>query len=694
MSPLELLQLVGYATGAVLTLWMGVLLRRWRRGLGNLERVLFALAIAIGLWHASNLIITIHTLLGFELNQLAFIRRAADTIAVISIVFSYSLLLHAHLYLWALARERVLTTIEKVRIFLSYIPPLFLIVSIPHLWSGPYRPMLVKLAEIQLFIKPSINYVQAFLAWTVYVLVLIAVTDLSIAWVARAKQEKGFMQTLAASFLVIAAILFTMLMTNATGETRLGVYLQTFANLGSLLPTALLAYSIYRRRYLELVIKESLVVATFASVVLILYLYGIRTVGEMLTARLGLREGVIESFLILGLVLFSAPLRRWIEKRFYKIFEREAALYREVVARISADSVQHKRLPDLLHFIEEKTVQSLGLRRVLLLVDDGDIQNGFEKNFVENILNQSSEQEWTPIEDEESLRQYKFDLAFPLRRENRVVGLMLIDAPREALTRDVRAVLEVLAGQVAIAIDECRLVEENVQLERKLAQGERLAALGQMAATVAHEIKNPLSAIKSIAQVMREDENVKRDYERDLSLIIGETDRLNRSLSQLLSFARRAPETSGESHVGELVNSVIALYSSEAASKNIKLMSEIQTNDYCLNGPQAAALRDALSNLILNALQAAPFNGKVYVESSLNHSMLVLAVEDSGPGVSETLREKIWEPFFTTKQRGTGLGLAIVRKRVEEIGGRTQLAVSTRLEGSRFEILIQILKEK
>jgi signal transduction histidine kinase len=688
MSPLELLQLIGYATGAVLTLWMGVLLRRWRRGLGNLERVLFALAIAIGLWHASNLIITIHTLLGFELNQLTFIRRAADTIAVISIVFSYSLLLHAHLHLWAFARERALSRLERVRVFLSYIPPLFLIVSIPRLWSGPYRPMLVKLAEIQLFTEPSINYVQAFLAWTVYVLVLIAATDLGIAWVTKAKQEKRFMQTLAVSFLAIGAILFTMLITNSNGETRLGVYLQTFANLGSLLPTALLAYSIYRRRYLELVIKESLVVATFASAILIFYLYGIRTVGEILTARLGLREGVIESFLILGLVLFSAPLRRWIEKRFYKIFEREAALYREVVARISSDSGKHKCLPDLLRFVEEKTVQSLGLRRALLLVTDGETQNGFEKNFVRNILEQSSAQEWTPIEDEESLRRHKFDLAFPLRRENRVVGLMLVDAPREALTRDVRAVLEILAGQVAIAIEECRLVEENVQLERKLAQGERLAALGQMAATVAHEIKNPLSAIKSIAQVMREDENVKREYERDLSLIIGETDRLNRSVAQLLSFARRAPEMSAESGVDEIVNSVLALYASEAASKNITLTGEIQASDYRLTGPQAAALRDALSNLVLNALQAAPFDGKVFVESSLNNSTLMLAVEDNGAGVSENLRDKIWEPFFTTKQRGTGLGLAIVRKRVEEIGGKTFFLESKRLKGSRFELHI------
>ena len=685
MSPLELLQLIGYAMGAVVTLWMGILLRRWRRGLGNLEKILFALAVVIGLWHAGNLVILIHTLLGFELNQLTFIRRIADSVAVISIVFSYSLLLHAHLHLWAFARERSLTTIEKIRVFLSYIPPLFLTVSIPHLWTGEYRPMLVKLAEIQLLNTPSINFVQAFLAWASYVLCLIAATDIAISFITKSKQDKRFMQMLGASFWVIAALMVVMLITGASNETKLGIYLQTIANLGSLLPTALLAYSIYRHRYLELVIKESLVLATFAAVVLIFYLYGIRSIGELLTAEFGLRSGVIESFLILGLVLIAAPLRRWIEKRFFKIFEREATLYRDVVARINTDSRQYKRLPDLLHFIEEKTVQNLGVRRVKLLVNDTKNENGFDENFVESVLKLSSEQSWMPIEDNDLLKSQKYDLAFPLRRENRVVGLLLVDAPREALTDDVRTILEILAGQVAIAIDECRLVEENLKLERKVARSERLTALGQMAATVAHEIKNPLSAIKSIAQVMREDEKVKQEYERDLSLIVGETDRLSRTVTQLLSFAKSSPETLSI-NLKDLIQTIIALYSADAAQSKIVIESKIQNDEITLDSKQNAAVRDALSNLVLNAIQASKEGDKVLVEVRFENEKLIIAVEDNGKGIVEDLREKIWEPFFTTRQRGTGLGLAIVRKRIEEIGGTTILTTPKELKGARFEI--------
>ena len=99
--------------------------------------------------------------------------------------------------------------------------------------------------------------------------------------------------------------------------------------------------------------------------------------------------------------------------------------------------------------------------------------------------------------------------------EEKVAGLLAVDAAGPSLTPDARSVIATLADQVAIAIDDSRLMEENVRLERELAERERLASLGRMAATVAHEIKNPLSAIKSIAQVMREDENLNNDYARD-----------------------------------------------------------------------------------------------------------------------------------------------------------------------------------
>ncbi len=677
--------------GAALTLWMGALLLKWRRGLGGIERVLLALSVCIGLWHASNFLLSLHTLLGLEITRWTNTFRLADSIAVISITFAYTLLLHVHLYLWANARTRPLTLIERIRVFLSYIPTLFLFLAIPHLWSGEYKPMLDKLAELQFLSWPDLSFVQAFMLWAIYVLIFISVTDLVIAHLSREPGERRFMQTLAGSFLLIGLLIFAVYVLGIGRGTFLGKYLATLANLGSLLPTALLAHRIYRQRYLDLVIRESLVVATFAAVVLVVYLYGIREIGVWLTERYGLRSGVVESLLILTLALVAQPLRKWLENRFHKLFEREANLYREVVARIGSHAGHFRQLSELLQFVEARTAQDLGLRRVRLIalhLNEEARQADANEAWINELLKQLETGDGQALEEARELKDKDYRLAYPLKRESRLLGVMLIDAPADALTSDTRAVLGVIAGQVAIAIEDYRLIEENVRLERRLAQDERLAALGQMAATVAHEVKNPLSAIKSIAQVLREDRNL-HAYERDLGLIVGETDRLNSSITQLLSFARRAPESLSPARADELIQAVVALFRAQAEQSGVSLHCNVAAHVE-LSPTAAAALRDALSNLLLNSLQATKAGGRVTIDARESDDSLRVIVEDTGAGIPAELQPRIWEPFFTTRQRGTGLGLAIVRKRIEEAGGMTSLLSSGVGQGTSFELRLPI----
>src|SRR5919202_2861043 len=146
MSLLEIIQLIGYSTGAALPLWLSLLLARQRRTLGPQERVLLALAVSIGLWHASNLLLVLRALLGLEAARWVWLLRLADSVAVVSITLAYSFLLHVHLHLWANARGRALTRFERVRVYLSYVPALFLLVAVSRLWAGAYAPMLVKLS--------------------------------------------------------------------------------------------------------------------------------------------------------------------------------------------------------------------------------------------------------------------------------------------------------------------------------------------------------------------------------------------------------------------------------------------------------------------------------------------------------------------------------------------------------------------
>ena len=675
LDPLQILQIVGYSIAALLPTWMAIQLVSHRSKLTSLERMLALLALTMAGWHTSNLVITLHGLFGFGFDRWTTLLRIADTVAVVSITFAYSFLLHVHLHLWANAYSRALTKSERIRVYLSYLPTIFLAVAIPRLWTGTYAPMFVKL---KFFVIP-------FAFWIAYVLGLIAVTELLIARKTANRSEQIIMRTLAVSFIGVGVVIFAALAAGVGEGTVAGLYLKTIANLGSLLPSALLAYYIYRYRYLEIIIEESLVVVTFATVVLTVYVFGIRTIGDWATQRYGVKPGLIEALLILALALFAAPFRGWLARRFQKLFERETALYKQIVSRIGSYAGQYKDLVDLLHFVEERTTEVLALRRLKIFVT-GD-QNS--EPWVEQVLEKSRAGGWIPLEDQPLLSEHGFKLAYPLRREEKVAGLLVIDAVGGSLTPDVRSVIATLADQVAIAIDDSRLMEENVRLERELAERERLASLGRMAATVAHEIKNPLSAIKSIAQVMREDENLNHEYSRDLSLIVGETDRLSQSVTQLLSFARRETPVEQPLNTSELLRSVVHLFQANAREQGIELEYTV-TTDAPLSGKSVSVLRDALSNLLLNALQATEQGGKVLVSARVEDTQVLISVQDTGPGIAAELREQIWEPFFTTRQRGTGLGLAIVRKRVQEVGGSASLAPTLNGSGALFQLRVPI----
>jgi len=136
------------------------------------------------------------------------------------------------------------------------------------------------------------------------------------------------------------------------------------------------------------------------------------------------------------------------------------------------------------------------------------------------------------------------------------------------------------------------------------------------------------------------------------------------------------------------VRSVVDLFRANAKEQGIVLDLDVKVEAE-LAGKSVSALRDALSNLLLNALQATPHGGRVELVAASSDGELVISVQDSGSGVPADLRERIWEPFFTTRQRGTGLGLAIVRKRVQEVGG-TAVLVSGNGGGALFQLRVRI----
>src|SRR4029077_5201937 len=287
-----------------------------------------------------------------------------------------------------------------------------------------------------------------------------------------------------------------------------------------------------------------------------------------------------------------------------------------------------------------------------------------------------------------------FKESFPIGQGERIVGTLGIEPHGAMISGETRAALELLCEQLAAALDLCRLIDEKVRLERELAERERLALLGQMAASISHNLKNPLGSIKTILQVQMENPELPASLRGETQIVLDEIGRLSTKLNQLLRFSRpavRGGTVEGSCDAAAVIEEVAGVLRHEAERRGIAL--ELQL---CTNGVMAAAAADSVSdivsNLVVNALEATSRGGRVIVSAAANNGSCVLSVEDNGAGISQEARERLLQPFFTTKTQGTGLGLAIVARRVAEVGGKLQWESPVKEErGTRFRITLPLL---
>ena len=225
------------------------------------------------------------------------------------------------------------------------------------------------------------------------------------------------------------------------------------------------------------------------------------------------------------------------------------------------------------------------------------------------------------------------------------------------------------------------------QLALEVTRNERLTALGHMAAGVAHEIRNPLSSIKGLATYLAQKFPHDGKGVEAANTLIGEVERLNRVVSELLEFAKPSALKLSPGSPEEVAARALRLAEADIKSKRIKV--DLSSPDNLPGVPiNAERLTQALLNLFLNAVQAMEPEGTLSVSLSEKDDGLHLVVSDTGPGLSEEVMESIFTPYFTTKPSGTGLGLAIVKQIIDGHHGR--ITVKSGLSGSSFIIVLPL----
>ena len=290
-----------------------------------------------------------------------------------------------------------------------------------------------------------------------------------------------------------------------------------------------------------------------------------------------------------------------------------------------------------------------------------------------------------------TMRALQASLCLGLRGESGdLYGFLAVrdDRLRDAFSREEVQLLAGLATQVAVTV-------ENSQLYQQMKEKDRLAALGEMAAGLAHEIRNPLGSIKASAQYLSETAEQREDRGEFLDIIVDEVDRLNRVVSSFLDYARPAHTDPEPIYVNSAVQLTLQFLRPECDSAEVELHVAMDP-DLPKVRIDIEHLRQVLINLVQNAVQAMTSGGDIYVETRTQDRFRIgggarrwvqISVRDTGPGIAPGLLANLFVPFVTTKQQGTGLGLAISQRIVSETGGRIDVR-SRQGVGTTFVVLL------
>jgi signal transduction histidine kinase len=246
-----------------------------------------------------------------------------------------------------------------------------------------------------------------------------------------------------------------------------------------------------------------------------------------------------------------------------------------------------------------------------------------------------------------------------------------------------------LSGGSSLTVLVVDDITDRVAMERKLEEKERLAALGIMAAGIAHEVNTPITGISSYAQMLLD--STDRDDPRYplLEKVERQTFRASRIVNSLLRLARNQQVEEQSIDVGELVKECLDLLRDRIEAERLHLETVAAEGPAIAMGSDAE-LQQVFTNLFLTAIEAMDEGGTLRVETRVVDSWIEVTVDDTGPGISQAARERVFEPFYSTKQRtgGTGLGLSISHEIIRRHGG--ELAIEDRLDGRGTRFLVRL----
>ncbi|HEY2460804.1 MAG TPA: ATP-binding protein [Candidatus Acidoferrum sp.] len=656
MEPLIYVRLIGFTAGTLLQLfWMVVILGHRRQR--NFERVFFFLCLALFFFYGGSLLA-----LNAQIYYSApppLLTAFAWTILCTGLCFLPPLILHLHLEYAQIRGLLKSQTAKHILLAAFYAPCLYFILRVyPAPNSGPPLD----------FLAPANRLGRSFSIWLFVSLMASAYLEERFGKGTRDPHERLFHRLVCAFLFSAGLLVLNLHIVPSWGYTD--PLLNTVLALSSIVPMSILIYLVQRFNFLQIGRQRNLVYAVTVAFFALLYLGLVRRVSIWLEPVLP--PEATSSILVFVLVIFFEPLQRLLARRLHETAHTEIDRSQRIVTAIQAVARQGD-FAKLRRFIETWLQEQFELENVRLKLT-GEIPS------------------------EETLEGSKPESTndFAIRQSGKTIGMLHVKSHGAMLSGEIRAALEFLCEQLPGALELCRLIDEKLRLERELAERERLAVLGQMAASISHNLKNPLGSIKTILQVQLENPQLPDSIRGETQIVLSEIARLSAKLNQLLQFSRpavRGGTVAAFCDPKSVVEEVVGVLRHEAERRGVTLHVNLRDSAATV-AANSEALNDILSNLLVNALEATAPGGNVTIACATNHSSCLFTVQDDGPGITANAREKLLQPFFTTKTQGTGLGLAIVARRVAECAGQLDWdSPAANDRGTRFRVSVPLAKK-
>lgn len=310
--------------------------------------------------------------------------------------------------------------------------------------------------------------------------------------------------------------------------------------------------------------------------------------------------------------------------------------------------------------------------------------------------------------DQKILQDTGVDSIFPLMSMNRLIGLVCMGekSKKGSLRRDETELLNMLLGHAALAFDNAYLFQQQKARLKKMYRADRLATLGQLAAGAAHEIRNPLTSIRSTIQYLRK--SLINSEEGELvGGLIDEVDRINEIIEGLLSFSKPAKPEIKTIDLELLLKQTLTLVETTAKKRKVDISLEYHSEQSSLKA-DPSLLKQVFLNIIMNSLEAIGENGSIQARVDFiqkggrfppqSNSYYFISFKDSGPGIPRANMDHIFDPFITTKKEGTGLGLSISYRILQQHDGDIEIESTTEDQdpenhGTKVKITLPALKK-